>query len=920
MKRMIILGLAVLFIVTLLPVFQAAAAEYGTVVGGRLRLRAAPSYDATIIKYYNTGTVVEILGTSGDWYSVKAPDNQAGYMHSDYITLGGTPGALTKYVYSSNGYGVRLRTGPSKGYRILAVYPVGTQVSVLQTGTIWSRIQIGETVGFMMSEFLTSSDPGTTPAPSGDDLATVWSSNGYGVRLRSGPSTSYSIIGLYSVGTRVDVLERGSDWDRIKVGSRIGYMMNEFLIYDDPDATEATGITVTADYPTGMQDEYVDLDVTVTGTDLSSPAYTLSITDNASMAEIVSGQLHIYSTATVGAVIEVTATTTDDDENGDPLTDTCTVTVTAAEPRVIAFSFDDSETTVSIAGGDVERRIGYSISGYNLTAPRLSLAVSAEAGGNVVATVDEAAEEIVLNISSAIADGVVFTVTGTTTADDAGGNPKTDTLTVTITSDALTLTSIELIPEDTTLRFDETTNINAKLHYSNGSYTTATFTTEYTLAVSSGSTYAALSGKVLIPDDAALVGVENQTIEITGTSVDDPSLTDTCEVLLYGRNEPDAPVLTDADPAHETVSLTWTAPASDGGDDLTAYKAYYSLTEGGAKNALSTTINPGDTSYDATGLIDGTAYYFWLVATNAQGDSAYSNYLVATPNPGPPSAVQGLAVASRGDGFVELSWSAPADTGGTGVAIDHYRVYVDSVEYDVAGRSSTTTKMITGLTNAQTYEFMVIAVNSAEVGDPATISSNPVGTPDAPTITQNVEGFESIYISWLPDADTGGNAIADYDLYIKVATDPDPGSPTVSALADTEYTFSGLANVEYEIWLTANNGYYDSAESARETNTPYVAPSAPQNLAVDNSVANTATVTWEAPATTGGQAITHYLLEYSPTGGSPDSPIEVTAATLSQLIESLSAGNYSFSVKASNDGGAHYSTAATSGAIAISDP
>ena len=46
--------------------------------------------------------------------------------------------------------------------------------------------------------------------------------------------------------------------------------MNEFLIYDDPDETEATGITVTADYATGMQGEYVDLDVTVTGTDLSS--------------------------------------------------------------------------------------------------------------------------------------------------------------------------------------------------------------------------------------------------------------------------------------------------------------------------------------------------------------------------------------------------------------------------------------------------------------------------------------------------------------------------------------------------------------------------------------------------------------------------------------------------------------------------
>ncbi len=911
MKRIFILGLAIVLVFALLPVFQAAAADYGTVTGGWLRLRAAPSFDATILKSYYTGTVVEILGTSGDWYNVKTPDNQAGYMHSDYISLGGSPSVLTKYVWSSNGYGVRLRSGPSTGYRVIAVYDVGTQVSVLQTGVLWSRIQVGTTVGFMMSEFLTSTDPGTTPPePTGDDLATVWSSNGYGVRLRSGPGTSYSIIGLYSVGTRVDVLERGTDWDKIQVGTRIGYMMNEFLIYDDPDQTVATGITVTADYATGIPGETVDLDVTVTGTDLSSPAYTLEVTDNASMAEIVSGQLHILSTATVGAVIEVTATTTDDDENGDPITDSCTVTVAAAEPRVTAFSFDDDTATVSIAGGDVERRIGYTISGLNLTAPRLTLAVSAEAGGNVVATVDEANEEIVLTISSAITDGTVFTVTGTTTADDAGGNPKTDVLTVTITTDVLTLTSIELIPEDSTLRHDETTNINARLHYSNGSYVTAAFTTDYTLSITSGSTYASLGGKVLFPDEAALEGVADQTIEITGTSVEDPSLTGTCEVLLYGRNEPDAPVLTAATPAHTTVTLQWTAPAYDGGEALDKYKAYYSLTVDGAKNPLDENIDPGDTEYIATGLIDTTTYYFWVVAHNTQGDSEYSNSLTATPNPDAPSAVQSLTVLSRGDGFVELGWAAPSYTGGTGVLIDHYRVYVDGVEYDSAGRSDALSKMVSGLTNAQTYAFMVVAVNSAEIGEPNTIYSNPVGTPDAPTVTQNVEGCANIYFAWLPAADTGGSPIDHYDLYFKAVGDPDPAPISTS---DTEYTFYTLSNIEYEFWVVSNNGISDSDPSAHVTNTPYVVPSEPQSV-VGTPVSTTVTLTWVEPATLGGQPITNYRVYYD--NGSVSEPIEL-GNVLTYDFTGLALDDYVFYVEASNDGGVNYGSPGNSGTVSV---
>ena len=81
MKRIVIIGMAVVLLLSLLMIAPASAAEYGTVVGGYLRLRTAPSLDATIIKSYYTGTVVEILSTSGDWYNVLCPDDQ-GWIHA----------------------------------------------------------------------------------------------------------------------------------------------------------------------------------------------------------------------------------------------------------------------------------------------------------------------------------------------------------------------------------------------------------------------------------------------------------------------------------------------------------------------------------------------------------------------------------------------------------------------------------------------------------------------------------------------------------------------------------------------------------------------------------------------------------------------------------------------------------------------
>ena len=131
------------------------AASYATVVGGWLRLRSAPNFSASTITSYYTGTQVEILGSSGGWYKVQTPDGRTGYMYGNYLRMGGSvPSEGTAYVTSYNGYGVRLRTGPGTGYRIIRTYAVGTPVTVLERGTYWSRISIGGTVGYMMSQFL----------------------------------------------------------------------------------------------------------------------------------------------------------------------------------------------------------------------------------------------------------------------------------------------------------------------------------------------------------------------------------------------------------------------------------------------------------------------------------------------------------------------------------------------------------------------------------------------------------------------------------------------------------------------------------------------------------------------------------------------------------------------------------------------
>lgn len=251
LKQLLALCLALTLFVSLAPRgAEAAATTTATVKGGWLRLRAAASFSAATISSYYTGTVVTVLGTSGAWYHVLTPDNRTGYMYGSYLTIGGTSSPTTENtpatVVSSNGLGVRLRSGPSTAYGVIGVYPVGTAATILSSGKTWHYVRIGNQTGYMMSQFLSIGGSGTQVPPTQNYTAWITSANGLGVRLRTGPGRGYSVIGVYSVGTQVTVLKHNAVWDYIRVGSRTGYMMNEFLTTSQTGGTVLSAVTLNA--------------------------------------------------------------------------------------------------------------------------------------------------------------------------------------------------------------------------------------------------------------------------------------------------------------------------------------------------------------------------------------------------------------------------------------------------------------------------------------------------------------------------------------------------------------------------------------------------------------------------------------------------------------------------------------------------
>ncbi|QBO36443.1 hypothetical protein EQG49_08160 [Periweissella cryptocerci] len=288
---------------------------------------------------------------------------------------------------------------------------------------------------------------------------------------------------------------------------------------------------------------------------------------------------------------------------------------------------------------------------------------------------------------------------------------------------------------------------------------------------------------------------------------------------------PDTPVLTPI-PGDGQVKLTWTVP-DDGGAPITGYTLRYKPTDSDDTAWVTYPTDGTATTATIDGLTNGQSYDFEIAAINYLGAGAYgSTQAIPAALPAAPELTP-----TRGDGQVELTWTVPDDDGSpiTGYALRYKPTDSDDtawVTYPTDGTATAVT--IDGLTNGQSYDFEVAAINAIGTGAYGSNTAIPATVPAAPVLTPT-PGDTQVDISWtMPD--DNGSPIVGFILQYKLTTEDNWITvPTVDT--DLTATITGLTNgLDYDFRVAAINeigtGNYGEA-----TTTP--------NKAADNTEDNT---------------------------------------------------------------------------------
>jgi titin len=333
------------------------------------------------------------------------------------------------------------------------------------------------------------------------------------------------------------------------------------------------------------------------------------------------------------------------------------------------------------------------------------------------------------------------------------------------------------------------------------------------------------------------------------------------------RTIPGAPGVSST-PNNGSISVSYSAPASDGGNAISSYQRSTDNV-----NWETSTSNP----FTVSGT-NGTSVTSYVRAVNDAG-AGPSASTSSTPRTTPNSP--GVS-STPNNGSISVSYSAPASDGGN--AISSYQYSTDNSTWTTTPSNPFT---INGA-NGTAITIYVRAVNAAGGGGSASTASTPRTTPGAPTNVTSTPGNGSVSIAFGAPSSDGGNAVSAYQY----STD----NSTFVATPSNPFTINGANGTPITIYVRAVNAA-GGGTSASATSTPRQPPSAPTSFAGNNATFAQIGLSWGAPSSNGGNAVTSYVLRNGST------ILQNSIATSYTHTGLLPYEDYSYTVTAVNAGG-----------------
>ncbi len=212
-----------------------------------------------------TGKVKDKAGKM--WYRLTF-NGKKGYVISTYVKTTSTASSTSKVTSVSNLKGtvntksdpLTVRSGPGSSYKSLGTIAKGKTFTITgkakdKSGVYWYRFKFNSKTGYVSSKYITTKKITSTTSSSISETkvslkGTVSLSSG-SLNVRSGPSTSYSVIGTLKKGSTFNITAKaknksGKYWYKLTYNGKTGYVSSSYVTTTSTSSSSSSSTSSSA--------------------------------------------------------------------------------------------------------------------------------------------------------------------------------------------------------------------------------------------------------------------------------------------------------------------------------------------------------------------------------------------------------------------------------------------------------------------------------------------------------------------------------------------------------------------------------------------------------------------------------------------------------------------------------------------------
>jgi len=216
------------------PATPVSKTVYVNTPGSALNVRSGAGTGFAVMGTLKHGEKVTVTDHNSDWYKLNF-GGKTGYISKSFTKADNpvsapsqpsAPAQKTVYV-NTPGSALNVRSGAGTSNPIIGSLKHGEKITVTDHNNDWYKLTFGGKTGYISKSYTKDQPVSTSTETSTQKTGTVNSSTG--LNVRSGPGTSYSIVGGLSNGAKVTITSQSGSWYKIKYGSTEAWVSSTYV-------------------------------------------------------------------------------------------------------------------------------------------------------------------------------------------------------------------------------------------------------------------------------------------------------------------------------------------------------------------------------------------------------------------------------------------------------------------------------------------------------------------------------------------------------------------------------------------------------------------------------------------------------------------------------------------------------------------